>query len=165
MNYDGYRLLFIISLCISIFLFLLSLFLFIRLKIAKIIGELTGLSAKMNIKKMKFISHQNSGNIFKFNSGGINSSGKIDKSKNISNKNQDSKLSLDENKTEILVHERVEDTDLTEILRPKTITDEENSLTEVLLKESNSTTKEVNVGNEMHVVEDITFIHSDENNK
>lgn len=161
MNYDGYRLLFIISLCISIFLFILSLFLFIKLRIAKIIGELTGLSAKMNIKKMKFISHQDSGNIFKFNSGGIN----MDKSKNISKKIQDSNLSLDENKTEILVHESVHDTELTEVLRPKTITDEENSLTEVLLKESSSTTKEINVGNQMHVVEDITFIHSDDNNK
>lgn len=162
MNYDGYRLLFIVSLCISILLFLLSLFLFIRLRIPKIIGELTGLSAKKNIKKMKFISHQNSGNIFKFNSGGINNSGKTDKSEKIS-KYKGNTFIEDEDKAKLSLHENDMDVDKTEILQPKIHIDENEFLTEVLTKDTyNTGIDEKKNNSDMHVVEDITFIHNNE---
>ena len=53
MSYDMYRYIFIISTCISIVLLVLSVFLFIKLDIPKIIKDLLGINAKRAIENIR----------------------------------------------------------------------------------------------------------------
>lgn len=69
MSYDDYRLVYMIGLGMCIFFLVLAIILFIALKIPKVIGDLTGATAR---KAINIIREQNENNVDNYKSSKIN---------------------------------------------------------------------------------------------
>lgn len=134
MDYEGYRNLFLGASVISIALFIISVVLFIKFRIPKIIGELSGITARKKIKNMKYEAKAiNLKDFYNFD----------DSRTEVLRNNS----TLEENKTEVL-NSNIENEARTELLH-----NYENE-TEVLVQDS--------ADSYVHVVEDITFIHAED---
>lgn len=154
MDYQDYTNLYTLSAILCGLMFIISVILFICFRVPKIIGELTGISARKAIKK---------------NGDALNYTGKTNKRQlnglfhtgKTAGQSRTTPGNSDSTEQGLLI----EDANKTEVLTPRTIEGEEDNRTEVLNYQRmfDSSTDDIEFTDEqMIITEDITFIHTEE---
>lgn len=155
MSYDMYRYIFIISTCISIVLLVLSVFLFIKLDIPKIIKDLLGINAKRAIENIRTENEKSGKKVYKPSQINIERgklTDKITESGRISSKESGLKLSTP---TAKLDSEQLYYSEETEVLQTHDMSFDANETT--VLEENYEQEEQ-----QFEIEFDITFIHTDE---